>query len=224
MTTEQVKTMVKQHRRSAIYGGIGGLVVVLIFGGWAVLEIIRTPNKPNVHTASQTDIVAYVANSRGLDRLAQIEQERFLRDWKDTVMPDAERRSGLAAALGSLDDLSRKSFGETVMKHMKRDFMQDAERYDQIRNSDEVYAFLRERHAEYGDNALFMKEVGAAFRNDLDSSPEKVQEWVIGHTNAEERALGESYVEALKSVKMQIRREQSAAQTPPDDSSDETKS
>lgn len=224
MTMEQVKTMVSRHRRSAIYGGIGGLAVVLVFGGWAVSEIIRTPNRPNVHTASQTEIVAYVANTRGLEKLAQIEQERFLREWKDTVMPDEKLRTALASALGNLDDRDRKSFGETVMKHMKRDFMQDAERYDQLKSSGESYAFLRERHKEYGENALFMKEVGSAFRGDLDSSPEKMQEWVIEHTTAEERALGEPYVEALKSVKAQIRREQAAAKTPTDESSNETKS
>lgn len=224
MTVKQVKDMVKQHRRSAVYGGLGGLAVVLLFVGWAVLEIIWTPAKPNVYTATQPQIVAYVADSRGLVKLNQIEQEQFLKGWMESVMPDPQRRSALAGALGGLDERDRKRFGDAVMKHMKRDFMGDAEQYDRIKDSDKGYAFLRERHTEYTENAAFMKEVGAAFRNDFDSRPEKLQEWVIEHTTAEERAIGEPYVEALKRVRMQIRREQSAARSEAGGASTDTSS
>ncbi len=214
-----MRNVVRKHRTAAFYGGMAGLALVLILCAWGVYGIVATPAKPNVQIASGAEIVRFVADRRGLAKLPKIEQIQFLRKWKVLLMPDAARKKELAECFETTDERTRKAFAKAVLRQMKRDFMDDARQYSQIRGTDQAYALLRKKQDEYRDNALFMKEVGHAFRSGFDTRPEKVQEWLIQHTTPEERAIGEPYVEALKKVRIQIHKEMRATAPHPDNAS-----
>lgn len=210
MTTDDVKNAVKKHRRSAGYGGLVGVLVVLALCGWAVLEYALTPGKPNIGNASASEIVSFVADPRGLPKLSQFEQEEFLRKWKLLVMSDGDKKRELSECFDHIESKERKSFTEAVFRHMKRTFMDDAERYIQLRGTDEAFAFLRAKQDQYRDDGLFIKEVAAAFERDFDTRPEKLQEWLLRNTTAEERTLGEPFIEALKRIRIRLRKERRA--------------
>jgi hypothetical protein len=204
---DTMRETVKRHRPAAIYGGIAGLVVVLAILGWKVVDVMLTPDMPNVAIAGQPEIVRYVSDSRGLAELPDIEQQQFLEKWKQNVTTDAKRKDELRAAFDSLDDKSRKAFTESIVEHGKRHFLDDARRYHSLPDTAR-FKFLRERIDAFMTDAMFMKDVAMAFKRDVDTSPDAVQRWVLEHTTAEERAIGEPYLNAFRNMQLQMRKEQ----------------
>lgn len=203
MTTDEVKTMVKKHRWAAIFGGAAGLVLLC---SWVGYEIVATPALPAVQSANVVEVVAYISNERGLAKLTQIEQQQFLERWTEHVTKE-ENRQALKTCFDQLGDKERKKFTGAISKHLKRGFIDDARQFATLSDQGEQNRFLRSKLAEGYDQISFIKEVAGAFRGDL-GGREEFNQWVLEHTTAKEQVLGERYVEALKRVALQVKREE----------------
>ncbi len=203
MTTDEVKTTVKKHRWAAMLGGAAGLVLLL---GWVGYEIVATPAQPAIQSASVAEVVGYISNDRGLAKLTQIEQQQFLERWTAHVTHQ-ENRQALKTCFDQLDDKQRKKFTGAISKHLKRGFIDEARQFAGMTDQAEQNRFLRKKLAEGHDRIAFIKEVAGAFRGDL-GGREEFNQWVLEHTTAKEQVLGERYVEALKRVALQVKREE----------------
>jgi len=206
MTADEIKTTVKHHRHAAIGGGIVGvgLLVAYFAYGFAV-----TPAQPDLQTANAAEVVAYISNERGLDKLPQIEEQQFLLRWRDIVMKEPKKKEELKECFLKLDDAQRKIFSEAIFKHFKRAFLQDAKQYSHLPD-DQKHGFLRKKLEDGRRQAVFMKDVAVGFKKQFSGRQDDFQQWLMEHTTAEERALGEPYVDALKRVREQMKKQQKA--------------
>lgn len=208
MTTGEVKQVVKRHRPAALFGGIAG---VLLIAGWFGYDIAMTPSRPDVATAKAAEMVNYISNSRGLARLAQVEQEQFLDQWKTQMMKPG-RDAELKECLDEINEDQRQAFADAVFRQAKRAFMDDAKKYAEQSTPQQRNDFIRDRLTQYAQDAAFTKKVAGSFRGSGPKSQDEMQKWVIEHTTPEERAIGEPYVEALKRVREVVKKEQRGAQ------------
>lgn len=208
MMTEDVKTKVKQHRPAALIGGAVGLALA---GGWFGYDMAMTPAQPVVSSAGSQEVVAYVINSRGLEKLTDIEQEQFLHRWTDHLSKSANKDE-LKKTLADLSDGERKAFTDVIFKQLKRAFLDEARRFAALTTQAEKSEFCRKRVEEFAAQQTFMKDLAVVFKSDF-PGPDKFQEWVLTHTSPSERQLGEPYVEALKRVATQLKKEARAATT-----------
>jgi hypothetical protein len=194
-TTQSSPRQGKPYRRAALTGMVIGLTIL---GGYVAYEAMATPATPVIATASAAEVVAYISNERGLARLSQIEQEQFLGHWKDHVLqPEAQKE--LKACFDGLPTEQRKKFTDAIFKHIKRAFLSDAKQFSKMISTQERSRFVLRKVDEYAAQALFAKEVAGAFKADaIRSGPTDFQQWVLEHTTAEERAISEPYVDALK--------------------------
>jgi hypothetical protein len=212
MTTDQVKTTVHRHRRAAIAGGLIGLALL---SAYVVYEYAMTPKTPDLQRSPAGDVVVFIANSRGLGKMPQVEQQRFLERWRDLVMQDAKKKEELKACFETLDESLRQEFSAELFKHIKRNFLDDAKAYARLQEG-QRFAFLHDRIGQYRDRALFVKDVGRGFSKQFKGTEEDLRGWVMEHTTAEERAIGEPYVEALKRAEEQARKERQRAAASPE--------
>ncbi len=208
MTTEDMKTAVKTRKPAVVIGGAIGLLLV---GGWFGFDAIMTPAVPVAQSAGADEVVGFVIDPRGLVRMADIEQQQFLLHWKESLSNET-RQTELKSALQSLSDERRKKFSDVIFKHLKRSFMNDAAQFSQLSTQSEKSEFCRKRVDEFAAQSAFMKEISVVFKNDF-PGPDGFQEWVLRHTSIAERQLGEPYVEALKRVSTQMKKESRADAT-----------
>ena len=166
---------------------------------------MATPTLPAIQSAGVAEVVGYISNERGLAKLSQIEQQQFLDRWT-THVTQKENRQALKTCFDQLDDRQRKKFTGAISKHLKRGFIDEARQFAALTDQGEQNRFLREKLAEGYDRISFIKEVAGAFRGDL-GGREEFNQWVLEHTTAKEQVLGERYVEALKRVALQVKRE-----------------
>ncbi len=206
MTSEEVKTTVKTHRKSAFLGVAVGVVLV---GGYFAAELMLTPAEPEVQTAPVGDVVAYVIDSRGLEKLSDIEQTRLLDRWKERIIRDEAYKSSLKDSLLSLPDADRKAFTDAIFKQLKRTFINDALQFSQLASGAAQSEFCRKRVEILDAERAFLTDLAGVFKGDF-PGPDKFQEWIISHTSAAERQLGEPYIDALKRVRTQIKKEERA--------------
>jgi hypothetical protein len=125
-------------------------------------------------------------------------------------MKDAKRKKELKTSFETLDKNVRKDFSAELFKHIKRSFLDDARGYARLAQ-EERYAFLRDRIDQYSERALFVKDVAAGFSKQFKGTEEDLRGWIMEHTTAEERAIGEPYVEALKRAEEQVHQEKNRA-------------
>lgn len=208
MTAGDVKQTVKTHRPAAVIGGVVGLILIVAWFGY---NMAMTPARPEIARAKPAEVVAYISNERGFASLTQIEQEQFLTQWKDYLLQpghDAELRE----CIDSLSENERKAFAEAVFKQAKRAFVDDAKRYAQQTTPETKNKFIRDKLDQYASQAEFTKRVASGFKGNAPKSQDELQKWIIENTTAEERAIGEPYVEALKRVREMVKKEQRGAQ------------
>ncbi len=208
MTTEEVKTTVKKHRSSAVLGGVAGILLV---GGYFAFQVIMTPAEPEIQTAPATEVIDYVINSRGLENLADIEQQRFLDRWKSRITGDDAYRTALKTGLQNLSDADRKAFTEVLFGHIKKVFVDDATQFAQLTTAGDQSQFCRRKFKELESQKAFLTDLAAVFSADFRGN--KIEEWILAHTSAAERQVGEPYYDALKRVGTQLKNE-ARAQTP----------
>jgi hypothetical protein len=219
MTSDDVRTAVKRHRRAAVYGGVVGLALLIAYVAYAV---IQTPPVPDLDSAPPLDVVSYIANPRGLAKQPDIEQQRFLEQWEDVVMRDPQRKEALRACFEGIDDETRERFSDAFFDNVKRAFLEDAKRFNRL-PVEERYAFLSERTGAYRERVLFLKDVAAGFKKQLPRTQDEGMQWLMKHTTAEERDVGTPYAEALKRIQEQLKKEgrapeaQASAPTSPQD-------
>lgn len=211
MTADEMKNAAKRHRHAALYGGIGGLALLVAYFAY---EFVMTPAPPDARTAPSAEVVAYIADARGLSKLSQIEEQRFLHQWRDLLLEDSAKKEELKECFVDLDDHRRRAFSEAIFKHFKRSFLDDARRFGQL-SKEERYEYLHGRVAQYRQQAGFVKDVAVGFSKQFSGRQDDLQKWIMEHTSAEDRAIGEPYLEALKRVREQIRKQQPAAASSP---------
>ncbi|MBK8267863.1 MAG: hypothetical protein IPK83_05985 [Planctomycetes bacterium] len=147
----------------------------------------------------------------GLEKMADIEKAQFLNRWKEHLAKP-EQKTEIKSALGSLSDEDRKSFTDVIFKQLKSVFMGEAKRFAELTTQAEKSEFCRKRVEEFAAQQAFMKEIAIVFKGDF-PGPDKFQEWILTHTNPAERQLGEPYVESLKRVATQLKKEARATTT-----------
>ena len=207
MTTDQVKATVHRHRPAAVAGGVIGLALLV---GYVAYEYAMTPSTPDLQKSPAAAVIAYIASPRGLAKVPQVEQQRFLERWRDFIMQDSKKKEELKTCFETLDEDARQEFSAELFKHIKRSFLDDAKGYARLAQ-EERYAYLRDRIGQYRDRALFVKDVAAGFGRQFKGTEEDMRGWIMEHTTAEERAIGEPYVEALKKAEEQVHKEKKRA-------------
>jgi hypothetical protein len=210
MTTVEVKSTIKRHRPAAYVGGAVGLAILI---GWFAYNAAMTPAKPIIQTAKAAEVIEYVSNDRGLNSLAQIEQQHFLEQWKSHVMQEGPKQE-LKTTFESLDEEQRKRFVTAMTRHFKRAFMDDAKHFAQLTQPTERNKFIRERLQQYAGEGVFLKDVAKSFKNDFRGGPDEMKRWFMENTTPEERAIGEPYADALKRVNEQVRQQERAPKPP----------
>lgn len=202
MTHEEVRTAVKRHRPAAYIGGAAGL---LILAAWVSYVVLTTPDVPVIATAKAAEVLAFVADDRGLSELPQIEQEQFLKRW-EAHAAQPENKDELLESFERLEDEQRKRITDVMLKHFKRALVADARRFDQLQTPAEKNTFCRRKVAELKTQSQFIKEVVTAFNPDYGGRDE-MNKWIIDHTSAEERELGAAFIAALDRVRKQMKKE-----------------
>ncbi len=202
MTHEEAKTVVKRHRPAAIIGGVVGL---MILGVWVSYVALTTPDVPVIETATAEDVLAFIADERGLSALPQIEQEQFLKRW-EAHATRPENKKALIASFENLEDDHRKRITDVTLKHLKRAFVADARRFAGLQTPSEKNTFCRRRVTELKAQSQFIKEIVAAFNPDF-GGREAMIKWIMDHTSAEERELGIAFRAALDRVLKQMEKE-----------------
>ncbi len=208
MTREEVKTAVKRHRPAAFIGGAAGL---LILAAWVSYVVLTTPNVPVINTATASEVLAYVADERGLSELPQIEQEQFLERWEAHVTKP-ENKQELIDSFDQLEDEQRKCITDVMLKHFKRALIADARRFAQLQTPAEKNTFCRRKVAELKTQSQFIKDVVSAFNPDYGGRDE-MNKWIIDHTSAEERELVAAFIAALDRARKPMKKESRV--TPP---------
>ncbi len=213
MVEHEIKKVTTRHRRAAMAGGLAGLSLLV---GYICYEYAMTPARPDVHAAKAAEIVAYISNERGLGKLSRIEEQEFLVQWREAVMGDNGKKDDLRDCLAGLEEQDRKPFVESMFKYGKRAFLDDAKLYLRM-SRDDQYAFLRKKITDYREQVLFMKDIADGLKTETPGTQDDFQRWVIEHSTPEERTLGEPYVDALKHVRVQMKKEERASTSLPVD-------
>lgn len=212
MTQQTAVATMSDRKRPALLGGLVGLVAVLAILGYIGYGIAMTPSKPVLATAQAREIIDYISNPRGLQSLSRVEQEKFLDSWKQSLLDKPEKKGELKAAFNGMSDADRQEFTDGIFDPIKRSFVEDARVYART-PSNERHKFLREKFQLYAREALFIKEVGDAFKTDVLGGQDEQQKWIMRHTTPEERVVCEPYVTALQDIKEQVKKEQRHAAT-----------
>jgi hypothetical protein len=210
--SNQPMHVVRSHKTSLRIGVLAGLALLCVVVGYLYAN---TPARPNVQSASANEIVSYVSNDRGLASLSQIEQEQFLKQWQSRISSDSKSRDDLKECFKTLSDESRKKFVLAMTRQFKRAFLDDAKHYASL-DAKAKYPFIVERLTAYATQAPIFKDLtkDSGFNKDMPGGPDDVQMWVMDNTTAEERAIGEPYIEAMKRIREQQRKQQSGATSP----------
>jgi hypothetical protein len=191
----------------------GGLIGLALLIGYIAYEYVLTPSAPDLQKCTAAEVIAYIGSPRGLAKLPQVQQQRFLERWRDLVTQDVKKKEELKACFEGMDEDARKDFSAELFKHIKRSFLDDAKGYARL-VQEERYAFLRDRIDQYRERALFVKDVAAGFSRQFKGTEDDMRGWIMEHTTAEERAIGEPYVEALKRAEEQVHKEKRRAGAP----------
>jgi len=210
MTHDQMKKAVgevKSRPRAAMIGGLAGLALLI---GWLAYDAAATPSKPVVQNAPAAEVVAFISNERGLASLPQIEQERFLRQWREHILNEPHKTE-LKRCLQALPDDERKAFTSAIMRQFKQTFLSDARQYAALSSPEEKFAFVRARVESYREEKGAMIEIASALKSGVSGTQEDLQQWILEHTTPEERAIGEPYYEALQRVREQLKKQQRVA-------------
>jgi len=207
MTTDEPKATTARHRSAAKIGAIVGLILLLVYIGY---EYGMTPMAPEVQKATAAEVVAYIADPRGLGRQPQVEQQRFLERWRDLIMKDAARKEELKTYFQGMDEALRKNFSAEMFRHFKQAFLDDAKMYAALPRESKS-AFLREKTTQYDQRAVFLKDVAIGFSRQFTGTEDDVRAWIMENTTAEERAIGEPYADAIKKAADQMRKERRGA-------------
>jgi hypothetical protein len=168
-----------------------------------------TPARPVIQTARAGEVVEYISNERGLNKLAQYEQKQFLEQWKTHVMQEGPRKE-LKELFESMDESARKRFVAAITRHFKRAGLEDARRFAQLTNPGERNKFISERLDQYMSEGLLFRDLARSFKSDMAGGPDEVQRWILENTTPEERAVFEPYADALKRVREQMRQQEQA--------------
>ncbi|MFO0974370.1 MAG: hypothetical protein U1A27_13160 [Phycisphaerae bacterium] len=210
------------RRRALVIGAAAGVVLVGSTVGYWAYDLLATPATPNVEQASIGDIVAYFMNSRGMLRLARIDQDRFMAAWRARFSRDAEHRA-LKAYLDTATASQREVIQDALFTVGKRKFLDDAREYERLKgDNDRAYPFLRDRLIESGQELAWLKGNGdpakdltGALGSGMPRNPDEWLKLVVGRTTPEERLVGEQYLTALKNVREQERKFRHSSAPPP---------
>jgi len=193
MTAEEIKTSVKKNRN---WAALGVAVGVVLIGGYVGINYVLTPARPQIGGSGTEEIVNYVMNPRGLARLTDIEQRRFLENWHQRIATDEATRKELTEHLRGLDDKARKQFVNTMVVRLKDIMVADSKQYKQL-PANEQNDFVFNKTEEFAEQRAFLEEIARIFESDL-PDPSKLRGWIFEITTPQERELIEPYFAALQ--------------------------
>jgi hypothetical protein len=208
MTTEEINRSVKQNRNWVL---VGVAVGVALIAGYFGYEFAMRPDRPAIATAPQAQIVDYIINPRGMETLANIEQQQFLDDWRERLLKSAEDKEALKAALTNLPSESRKRFIDTMLRQFKQIVVNDAEQFDQLGTA-ERNKFIFKQATEFEAQEAFVTDLAKIFGKE-GMSQDDLREWIFKETSPREREICIPYVEAMNRVIEQRRKERRAEAT-----------
>jgi len=208
MTTAEINQSVKQNRNWVLVGvGVGVALIAAYFG----YEFAMTPERPAIASAPQAQIVAYIINPRGMEKLANIEQQQFLDDWRDRLAESPSERESLKSALTALSSDSRKAFIERMLGQFRGIVIADAKQFDQMGTA-ERNKFVFKKAAEFEGHESFVRDLAAIFGKE-GMSQDKLREWIFENTTPQDRDICIPYIEAMQRVIEQRRKERTRAAT-----------
>lgn len=205
MTTEEINRSVKQNRNWVL---VGVAVGVALIAGYFGYEFAMKPERPAIATAPQALIVDYIINPRGMETLANIEQQQFLDDWRARLLANAEDKEALKTALTNLSSESRKRFIDTMLGQFKQIVVNDAEQFDQMGTA-ERNKFIVKQATDFESQEAFVTDLAKIFGKE-GMSQDELREWAFKETSPREREICIPYVEAMNRVIEQRRKERRA--------------
>lgn len=211
MPTQQVQHVVKHHRPALVIGAVAGLSLIV---GFVYYEFSSTPTTPIVAKASAAEMIEFIANDRGLAKLPDIQQKQLLDEWQ-RHLSDAKARDELKTLIKDMNEEKKKDFVNALLRRLKKSFLDDAKKFATLTTSAEKSTYCRQKLVEGRDQALQFKDFAVLFKSNSGTRTDDVQQWVMENTTAEERAIGEPYVDALKRVREQVKKEERAPTTAP---------
>jgi hypothetical protein len=205
MTTEEINRTVKQNRNWIVVGVAMGFVLIAGYFGY---EFAMTPDRPAVASASQSAIVEYIIDPRGMDRLTNVEQQQFLEDWRKRLAESPDDKGSLKKALTELSSDQRKQFIERMLGQFKEIVVDEAKQFNQMTTA-ERNKFVFKQATEFEGHEAFVRELAAVFGRE-GMSQNKLREWIFEHTTPAEREICIPYLEAIQRVIEQRRKERRA--------------
>ncbi|MEK6643753.1 MAG: hypothetical protein AABZ08_07570 [Planctomycetota bacterium] len=209
MPTEHVQHVVKHHRPALLIGAIVGL---LLIGGFVMYEFSSTPTTPIPTKASAAEMVDFIANDRGMVKLPDVQQKQLLDEWQ-RHLNDPKARDELKVFIKDVNEDTRKAFLNALLRQIKKSFLDDAKKFASLTTAGEKNAHCRQKLIEGRDQALQFKDLAVLFKTNSGTRTDDMQQWVMENTTAEERAIGEPYVDALKRIREQVKKEERAPTT-----------
>jgi len=198
------------RRRAALVGAVVGALIAVVGLGYWVYDRAATPARPNVESAPVGELIEFVVNERGLARLPQYEQERFLTAWKTEYAHDAKQRE-LKGYLEKAPESDRAAVREALYRIARRQFFADAREYLTLKEKNaNTYPFLAGKLASAAVEAAWIKgngdptkDLSGVMAAGLPRNPEDITKLIVSDTTPEERVLGEQYLNALRNVREQ---------------------
>jgi len=205
-----------RRRHSALIGACLGAVIAVAYVGYVAYDRAATPAKPNLQSASVGEVVAFVANERGLARLPKYEQDQFLVAWKTRYSQDENQRA-LKKYLEGAPEQDRAAVRDVLYRIARRQFFEDARDYTKLKNENgNVYGFLAGKLAAAAAETAWVKgngdptkDLSGVMAAGLPRNPEDLTKLIVSDTTPEERVLGEQYLNALKNVREQEKKRSS---------------
>ena len=217
MTAEEIKTSVKKNRNWAV---LGILIGVLLIGGYVGFDWLMTPARPALATASAKEIVGYLTNPRGMGRLTDIEQRRFLENWQQRINSDEAMRTELTTYLRGLSDSDRKKFVSTMVGRLKDIMVADAKALKRL-PANEQNEFVFNKTEEFTKQEAFIKDLAKIFESDLPDAS-KLKGWIYDLTTPAERELLEPYLAAIQRAAESRERMEKARNAVSEDAADQS--
>lgn len=216
-----LQQLLSQYRRETILGGIGIGGALLIFGlGWFVLNVVFAPPIPELKTASVDEVANFLSHKRGLARLPIPQRRQVFFDTMAYYGKDATRGNLLARRLVRMAPSERAVIREAVFDILKEDFLNDAEQYNKLPES-EKEKFIEEKSKQYessraslrggagGDGGENMTKIAEAFLNDpgVPRNSDQFTKALVTRTSPRDRAMAKPLLDGLSKAHEQHRRQ-----------------
>jgi hypothetical protein len=171
-------------------------------GSYVLYDVLISPPTPDLTVAEASEVASFMAHARGFVRLPAGERRQFFGDMMERYR-ESSRRRDLVAYLDTLSTEEKLQLREAVFVVVQDEFFEDVERFRQTPES---------RRDEFVDESLvrllgFVVELKGTGRDTdltrgmgqgLPMTPNDINTFVVGRTNAGDLARAQPFVEAIE--------------------------